>query len=301
MALTLAGGVAVYFGTYGLDRATTKDRVRADKAAEESLDHERAPFVSKVTPSDYAEYMPDGVRFVLDRPLTKGEQARLTATRGTGAKVWALLEPWGGRVVESPQQFKPEGGADGQMTGLGPATQPVRLNLNSDRTAGLTINGMMAVKDACAAPAAKTVIDLPRAGTFPLPGVWWDLADGVGDKPSGPFVLDEGDDNGKMFFRTNAIDLGNGQQNAALRIEPVVTSQTCTWHIEASYTDVSGAYTVRIPSGTQTITTEALPLKPVQFFRWIVGAGGGGKGGWGCRGQMSQNGCTATKTLERFP
>ncbi|MFI6006708.1 hypothetical protein ACIA98_41290 [Streptomyces sp. NPDC051366] len=171
--------------------------------------------------------------------------------------------------------------------------QSFNLNLNSDRGAGLTINGMTAVKDACSAPAAQTVIDIPPAGSNPRPGLLWDMAGGAADEPEVPYVLDEGESQGKQYCRHNAIDLGNGQSTMAFRVQPQVSDQTCKWHINASYTDTTGPHTQRIPAGTATITTKAVPQNPAQYFGWVKSQG------WGCIGQMSQQGCKATKSLER--
>lgn len=202
----------------------------------------------------------------------------------------------GGRLIEYTFTAPlPKPLADGHETTPGSKAQSfnLNLNLNSDRGAGLTINGMTAVKDSCGAPTAKTVVDIPPAGSSARPGLLWDLAGGQADKPKGPYILDEGEGQGELYFRKNVVDLGNGQSNMAFRVQPEVTTQTCTWHIDASYTDTTGSHTQRIPSHSSTITTEAVPQQPVQYFGWVISQG------WGCIGQMSQKGCTATKTLEQ--
>ncbi|MFE7528623.1 hypothetical protein ACFU7Y_23335 [Kitasatospora sp. NPDC057542] len=296
MALTvgvvLGGLMLAYCATYVLDRSTATSRARSDKNAQKSVDREGSAFVATITPIDYEQDMPEAILILLDRPLTDNEQAALTALKGSAkAKVWTYLKSLGGRIVESTSAASLQ---DGHQLPAGSRAQPFNLNLNSDRSAGLTINGMTAVKDSCGEPAAKTVIDLPTAGSSTRPGLLWDLSGGQADKPQGPYILDAGEDQGQPYFRKNVVELGNGQSNMAFRVQPEVATQTCKWHIDASYTDTTGSHTQRIPSGTGTITTEAVPKQPIQYFGWVISQG------WGCIGQMSQKGCTATKTLERL-
>ncbi|MEW2416952.1 hypothetical protein AB0953_24930 [Streptomyces sp. NPDC046866] len=295
VAVVLGGLVFAYYATYLLDRSTSTDRARSDKNAQKAVDREGAAFVSTITPIDYEQDMPEAVVIVLDRPLTDREQAALTALKGGNkASVWAYLKSLGGRLIEYTfTAALPKPLADGHEITPGSKSQTFKLNLNSDRGAGLTINGMTAVKDSCGAPTAKTVVDIPPAGSSARPGLLWDLAGGQTDRPKGPYVLDDGANQGELYFRKNVVDLGNGQSNMAFLVQPEVTTQTCTWHIDASYTDTSGSHVQRIPSGSGTITTEAVPQQPVQYFGWVIGQG------WGCIGQMSQKGCTATKTLEQ--
>lgn len=291
VTVVLGGLLFAYYANYVLDRSTSTDRARSDQSAQKAVDREQSAFVSAITPRDYEQDMPDAVAILLDRPLAENEQATLTALKGNNKKaVWAYMKSLGGRLVEYTSGIPPL--EDGHRTSGGKA-QTFNLNLNSDRSAGLTINGLTAVKDACSAPTAQTVVDIPPAGSNPRPGLLWDLAGGKADQPEGPYVLDEGEDQGKLYFRHNAIDLGSGQSNMAMLVQPEVTTQTCKWHINASYTDTSGSHTQRIPSGTATITTEAVPQEPVHYFGWAISQG------WGCIGQMSQQGCPATKILER--
>lgn len=292
-AAVIVGGILFgYYANFGLDQATSTDRARADKNAEKAVDREQPAFVSTITPPDYEQEGFDPIIFVLDRPLTAGEQATLTSLKGGQPKeVWAFMKSLGGRIVQYPRSFKPLAG--GHQSPRGIHAQTFNLNLNSDRDAGLTINSMTAVKDTCTAPTARTVVNIPPAGSNVRPGLLWDMPGGLADKPEGPYALDEGDDQGQLYFRHNAIDLGNGQSNMALRIQSLVTDQTCKWHINASYTDTTGQHDQRIPAGAATFTTEAVPSNPVQYFENVISEG------WGCIGEMSQQGCTATKTLER--
>ncbi|WP_329462239.1 hypothetical protein [Streptomyces sp. NBC_01431] len=286
--LVVGGLLLAYFTNYALDQSTAVDRARSDKNAQESLDGEQPAFVSTVTPRDYMQDMPRSIAVLLDRPLTASEQAGLKAKKGN-AQVWAFLKPLGGRVVEyTTPPLKPL--EDGRQNSIGMA-QTFNLNLNSDRNAGLTINNMTAVKDACSAPTTPTVVDIPPAGSEPRQGLMWDLTGKQTDKPHGPYVLDEGESQGQLYFRRNAVDLGNGQSNMALRIQPEVSTQTCHWHIDASYTDTSGSHTQRIPRGTGTLTTEAIPKQPAQYFAWIP------RTGWGCVGAASQEGCPGSESL----
>ncbi|MEU0003349.1 hypothetical protein ABZ079_03310 [Streptomyces sp. NPDC006314] len=291
-AVVVVGGlVLAYFTNYALDQGTAVGRARSDKNAQKSIDGEQPAFVSTVTPRDYTQDMPGSIAVLLDRPLTASEQDGLKAKKGN-AQVWAFLKPLGGRVVEytSPLRKPLE---DGRRDANGMA-QTFNLNLNSDRDAGLTINDMTAVKDACGAPTARTVVDIPPAGSETRRGLKWDLTGGKADRPHGPYVLDEGESQGQLYFRRNAVDLGNGQSNMALRIQPEVSTQTCDWHIDASYTDTSGSHRQRIPRGTGTLTTEAVPEQPVQYFTWVPGTG------WGCVGAVSQKGCPGSETLRNL-
>ncbi|MCX4694995.1 hypothetical protein [Streptomyces sp. NBC_01408] len=293
-AAVIVGGILfAYYANFGLDQATSNDRARSEKKAEKAVDREQPAFVSTITPHDYEQEGGDPITIVLDRPLTAGEQATLTSLNGGQPKeVWAFMKPLGGRIIEYPLLLqKPLAGGHRMPRGI--MAQTFNLNLNSDRSAGLTINSMTAVKDACTAPTARTVIDMPPAGSNTRPGLLWDMSGGQADKPEGPYVLDEGDDQGQLYFRHNAIDLGNGQSNMALRVQAVVTDQTCKWHINASYTDTTGQHEQRIPTVAAGITTEAVPPNPVQYFGHVISQG------WGCIGEMTQQGCTATKTLER--
>ncbi|MFI7092453.1 hypothetical protein [Streptomyces lydicus] len=293
-AILVVGGLLfAYYASYTLDRTTATDRARSDKNAEKSVDREQPAFVSTIIPRDYEQDMPESIVVLLDRPLTASEQATLTANRGDASHVWEFMRGLGARIVEYPTVFQ-KSLEDGRRMPES-MTQTFNLNLNSDRAAGLTINGMTAVKDKCSAPTAQTVVAIPPAGSEPRQGLMWDLTGGTAAKPHGPYVLDEGQDQGKLYFRYTAIDLGNGQSNMALRIQPEVSTQTCKWHVNASYTDTTGPHTQRIPAGTSTLTTEAVPQKPVQYFARIPGTG------WGCIGRMSQKGCSAaaTKALEQ--
>ncbi|MFJ9447882.1 hypothetical protein ACIRRH_39540 [Kitasatospora sp. NPDC101235] len=291
-AVIALGGLAfAYYANYVLDRSTATDRARSDKKAEKAVDGEQPAFVSTVTPRDYQQDMPESIVVLLDRPLTESEQATLTAMKGNASQVWTFMKPLGGRVVEyTPNLEKPLEDRRQRASGM---AQTFNLNLNSDRGAGLTINGMTAVKDACSATTAQTVVAIPPSGSALRQGLMWDLAGGMADQPHGPYVLDEGESQGKLYFRHNAIDLGNGQANMALRVQSEVSTETCQWHITASYTDTSGSHTQRIPSGTGTFTAEAVPQQPVQYFAYVPTTG------WGCIGQMSQRGCPATSSLEQ--
>ncbi|MFD5656100.1 hypothetical protein [Streptomyces hirsutus] len=285
--VVLAGFVLAYYATFVLDRSTATERVRSDKQAEKSVDREQPAFVSTVTPHDYEQEMPEVITVLLDRTLTAREQAGLTALRGHPAEVWAFLKPLGGRIVEHPSEaMNLEDGNRNRGQ-----SQTFDLNLNSDRSAGLTINSMTAVKDACRAPGAQAVVHLPSAGAESRQGLLWDLTGGSANKAKGPYVLDEGASQGRLYFHRNVVELGNGQSNMAFRIQPEVSTHTCEWHIVASYTDTTGSHRQRIPSGTRTFTTEAIPLRPVQYFEWVTTEG------WGCVGEMSQKGCEATDRL----
>ncbi|MFJ4827131.1 hypothetical protein ACIP5L_28090 [Streptomyces bacillaris] len=204
---------------------------------------------------------------LLDRKLTEREQAGLTAVRLEGdgpLDVWRFLKPLGGRLVEyASLSVFPSEGLEGGGEPTGAWSQSFSLNLNSDRGAGLTVNSMAAVKDSCRPPRAVVVVDLPPAGSEGRQGLMWDLSGDTDTRPRGPYFLD-GEDQGKLFFRRNVIELGNGQSNMAMLIEPRVSDLTCTWHIDAPYTDPSGTHTQRIPS-KGTFTTEAVPAMPLQY------------------------------------
>ncbi|MCI3224334.1 hypothetical protein [Streptomyces sp. NP-1717] len=289
-AVVVVGGlVFAYYASYGLDRTTATDRARSDKNAEKTVDREQPAFVSTITPRDYEQDVPEALYVLLDRPLTASEQATLTAMRGDAPQVWSFLKPLGGRIVERASYVAPlEDGNENRGD-----SQTFDLNLNSDRSAGLTINGMTAVKDSCSAPTAQTVVDIPPAGSQSRQGLLWDLTGGKAEKPKGPYVLDEGDSQGELFFHHNVVDLGSGQPSMAFIVQPEASTHTCTWHISVSYIDTSGYHTQRIPEGSGTITTEAVPRKPRQYFGYVTSTG------WGCIGEMSQKGCTATKYLLR--
>lgn len=289
--IVVVGVLFAYHANFFLDRSTATDRARSDKQAQQAVDREQPAFVSTVTPLDYGQYLPEAFSVLLDRPLTEGEQATLTALNGDASRVWEFLKPLGGRVVEHASYVAPlEDGNENRGH-----AQTFDLNLNSDRAAGLTINNMTAVKDSCRAPTAQTVVTIPPAGAESRQGLLWDLTGGPTDKPRGPYVLDEGEPHeGQLYFRRNVVELGNGQSNMAFRIQPEVSTHTCEWHIVASYTDTTGSHEQRIPSGTGTFTTEAIPSQPVQYFERVPASG------WGCLGEVSQQGCTATE-LVRLP
>ncbi|GAB2947754.1 hypothetical protein GCM10027280_40610 [Micromonospora polyrhachis] len=291
VAAVVVSVLLAYQANLLLDWLTATDRARSNRQAEETVDRERPAFVSTVTPLDHDQYIPEAVAILLDRPLTEDEQATLTAMNGNAPQVWEFLKPLGGRVVEHPTG--PVGSDEHGPENRGEA-QTFDLNLNSDRVAGLTINNMTAVKDSCRAPTAQTVVNIPPAGSGPRQGLLWDLTGGPTDKPYGPYILDEGESQGELYFRRNVVELGNGQSNMAFRIQPEVSTHTCEWHIVASYTDTTGSHEQRIPSGTGVFTTEAIPLQPVQYFERVPGTG------WGCIGKMSQKGCSATEFV-RLP
>ncbi|MFI1190092.1 hypothetical protein [Streptomyces californicus] len=287
--VVLGGLVSAYYAGYALDWTTSTDRARSDKNAERTVDREQPAFVSTITPRDYEQNVPEALYVLLDRPLTASEQAALTGMNGDASQVWAFMKPLGGRIVERASYVAPfEDGNENRGE-----SQTFHLNLNSDRSAGITINGMTAVKDACGAPTAQTVVDIPPAGSQSRQGLLWDMTGGKAEKPKGPYVLDEGDTQGELFFHHNVVDLGSGQSSMAFTVQPEVSTHTCAWHIDVSYIDTSGYHTQRIPKGNGTITTEAVPRKPLQYFRYITTTG------WGCVGEMSQKGCTATEHIPR--
>ncbi|MFG1775045.1 hypothetical protein ACGFIG_01255 [Micromonospora sp. NPDC049048] len=283
--IVVVGVLFAYQANVLLDRSTATDRARSDRQAQQAVDREQAAFVSTVTPLDYDRDLPEAFTVLLDRPLTEGEQAGLTALTGDRSEVWELLKPLGGRVVEHASYVAPfEDGNENRGH-----AQTFDLNLNSDRAAGLTINNMTAVKDSCRVPTAQTVVTLPPAGAESRQGLLWDLTGGPTDEPHGPYVLDEGEPReGQLYFRRNVVELGNGQSNMAFRIQPEVSTHTCEWHIVASYTDTTGAHEQRIPSGAGTFTTEAIPSQPVQYFERPPTSG------WGCLGAVTQQDCPAT-------
>ncbi|MEU4781133.1 hypothetical protein [Micromonospora sp. NPDC023633] len=291
-AVVLVVGVLfAYHANLLLDRSTATDRARSDRQAQKAVDREQPAFTSTATPLDYDQYLPEAFTVLLDRPLTEGEQATLTALNGDASRVWEFMKPLGGRIVERASYVAPfEDGNENRGN-----AQTFDLNLNSDRAAGLTINNMTAVKDSCRAPTAQTVVVIPPAGAESRQGLLWDLTGGPTDKPHGPYVLDEGEpQEGQLYFRRNVVELGNGQSNMAFRIQPEVSTHTCEWHIVASYTDTTGSHEQRIPSGAGTFTTEAVPSQPVQYFERVPGSG------WGCLGEVSQQGCPSTE-LVRLP
>lgn len=214
--------------------------------------------------------MAEAVYVLLDRPLTASEQATLTAMKGDASQVWAFMKPLGGRVVGQPSSMASrEDGNENRGE-----SQPFNLNLNSDRSAGLTINSMTAVKDTCSAPAAQTVVHLPPAGSEPRSGLSWDLTGGRTDKPKGPYVYDEGESQGKLYFHYNVVELGNGQSNMAFLVRPEVSTHTCEWHINASYTDTSG--TTRHASRKVAAPSRPRPCReiPLSTFGTPLARGG---------------------------
>ncbi|MEV5763160.1 hypothetical protein AB0L34_01070 [Micromonospora sp. NPDC052213] len=283
--IVVVGMLFAYQANFLLDRSTATERARSDKQAQKAVDREQPAFVSTVTPLDYDRDLPEAFTVLLDRLLTEDEQAALTALNGDASEVWEFLKPLGGRMVERASYVAPlEDGNENRGV-----AQTFDLNLNSDRAAGLTINNMTAVKDSCRVPTAKTVVTVPPAGAESRQGLLWDLTGGPTDKPHGPYVLDDGEpQEGQLYFRRNVVELGNGQSNMAFRIQPEVSTHTCEWHIVASYTDTTGSHEQRIPSGTGTLTTEAVPSQPVQYFERVPASG------WGCLGEVSQQGCRAT-------
>ncbi|WP_331725318.1 hypothetical protein [Streptomyces zaomyceticus] len=299
VAVVLGGLLFAYYANYILDRITADDRARADRKAASTADREQPAFVSVLTPRDIEQDPPENFIVLLDRKLTASEQAGLTAVNvdGDGLDVWQFLKPLGGRLVEysAPPAFPNDGLEDGLYTPDWRWSQSFNLNLNSDRSAGLTINSMAAVKDSCRPSTAQTVVDLPPAGAEGRQGLMWDLTGNTKDRTYGPYVLDDGEDQGQLFFRHNVIELGNGQANIAMNIQPRVSDRTCTWHINASYTDTTGTHTQRIPNGTETFTTEAAPKRPAQYFAHVIGAG------WGCTGQVIRKNCPAAATVEQLP
>ncbi|MFF8619225.1 hypothetical protein [Streptomyces sp. NPDC015350] len=297
VVVVLGGLLFAYYANYALDRTTAADRARTERKAGSAADREQPAFVATRTARDIEQDPPENFVVLLDRKLTEREQADLTAAsaRGGGLDVWRFLKPLGGRLVEcaSPSIF-PNEGLEGGNGPTGAWSQSFSLNLNSDRSAGLTVNSMKAVKDSCRPSKAVAVVDLPPAGSEGRQGLIWDLSGDTDIRPKGPYVLDDGEDQGKPFFRRNVIELGNGQSNMAMLIQPRVSDLTCTWHIDASCTDTSGTHTQRIPS-KGAFTTEAVPARPLQYFGNVIGLG------WECLGEVVRENCPAAEDLERLP
>ncbi|MFD7676347.1 hypothetical protein [Streptomyces anulatus] len=297
VVVVLGGILFAYYANYALDRTTAADRARTERKAGSAADREQPAFVATRTARDIEQDPPENFVVLLDRKLTEREQADLAAIKpGVGGlDVWRFLKLLGGRLVEyaSPSIF-PNEGLEGGSGPTGAWSQSFHLNLNSDRGAGLTVNSMKAVKDSCRPSRAVAAVDLPPAGSEGRQGPMWDLSGDTGIRPKGPYVLGDGEDQGKLFFRHNVIELGNGQSNMAMLIQPRVSDLTCTWHIDASYTDTSGTHTQRIP-GTGTFTTEAVPASPLQYFGNVIGRG------WGCLGDVVRENCPTAEDLEQFP
>lgn len=281
VCIALGGLTVAYFANYVFDRATSDSRARSDKSAEKNADLEKPPFVATVTFPDYDQDTPYGSAILIDRPLTAKEQEQLKEVT-TPEAAWSLLKPLGGRILLSGPYFyetSDSGGLDDR--GM---TQPFNLNLNSDRNSGLTINDLKAVVDKCYTPSAKAVAIFPLQGTESRQGLLWDIG-GASGQARGPYIPEYGEEQGNLFFSQHAIDLGNGQANAALLAQPLNYSRTCEWHIEASYTDTSGAHTKRIPDGRKTFISEAVPPNPDQYFIHYPGMK------WMCSGQVVRSNC----------
>ncbi|MGW1768597.1 hypothetical protein ACWCQL_31720 [Streptomyces sp. NPDC002073] len=258
----LIGALGAYFLALGLDVATAETTARAEKAAEDALDREEAPFTAQVTYVDYktyGRYLPVGAAIVLDRTLTADEQQRLTAIplgENQDQQVWDLFKSLGGRMIET---------YDGDA-------RTFRLSLFSDRTAALSITDMQAVVDRCHPSKAQTVVQLPSGD-----GVYWDL----GRRSAVPVIAGspEAEDYRLPYFPRRRIDLGGGQGPGALQVTSSVLGETCEWHIEARYEDSAGAHpAVRVSDGGRPLVTEAVPAQPRVYFSINLDKG------WECAG-----------------
>jgi hypothetical protein len=291
LAGTFALGVfmAVNLAPVVMGLLTADTNVQVQKEAERNADGRLPPFTTEVTYESYGDFgtsFPDGTAIVLDRVLTPDEQARLTSldfrSERFHQKVWDLLEPLGARVVTRPSNVV------GGPPLKGNSARTFQLKLHSDRARELSIVDLRATVEDCSPPTARTVVSFASGGSASIQGVVWYLASGV----DVPFISDEDAPNvGQPFFRYHQIDLGDGASPGALRVESVVDKESCSWHIDATYTDTGGVHgPVRITHNGEPFFTEAVPQNPHLWFQVDLGLSGGLP--WMCSGAVATAGCT---------
>ncbi|WP_030209425.1 hypothetical protein [Streptomyces sp. NRRL S-87] len=290
----LVGATGAYFLPLVLDLATAETTTRAQKHAEDVVDHEEKPFTATVTYPFRGAWGADFPYFwtiVLDRVLTADEQDHLTRIRNTRDKdesrefhreVWEFLRPLGARMIE----FEPDGVSYHPNGG---GVQELRLTLFSDRQAGLSITDMRAKVDSCAPSRAQTVVGNQTAGNSQVTGILWDLI----QRDEAPTLMNPGQEgHGPPFFSRFQIDLGNGQSPSGLKVTSLVPEgQVCRWHIDAYFEDTQGAHPpVRVQDGDQPLVTEAEPARPLLRFTDGVDRA------WHCEGEVRTGGCLRTKS-----
>ncbi|MEU7012941.1 hypothetical protein [Streptomyces sp. NPDC046385] len=250
--------------TYVYDTVFATDRARAEDAAQDRLNDEKAPFTATAD-ADLSALDGDDWTIVLDRTLTPAEQRAVLAVEveatGYGRNVWRILGPLGARVIGTTPHL--DEGRDGVVSPRSGPTTQFRLNLFSDRTSQLSVTGMEAVDLRCRPSTARFVLRHPAQGEASYPGVHFDLR-----RPAAnPVITDEGDDQGQRYFDRRRIDLGGGSEPGGLRIAATVGTETCDWAIRAVYRDASGARGELVfRDGGKPFRAEAPPAAPDQFY-----------------------------------
>ncbi|MFJ6936114.1 hypothetical protein [Streptomyces sp. NPDC101132] len=286
LAAAFAGALGAYLVSLALDAATAETVIKVTKDAEDRVDRAEKPFTAQVTHPDRSTADADfpGVwMIVLDHRLTAAEQERLAAIRperdskAFGRRVWALLRPLGGRLIEFAPMIPNASSAHAQR---------FRLTLFSDRQAGLSVKDMRARVDSCVPSSARTLVVNVPAGNSPVAGIAWD----VGERSEVALVADDGEAQGRPFFDEFQIDLGNGQAPGGLQVTALIgNGQTCRWHIDAYYEDTEGRHpAVRIQDGGRPLVTEGPPARPRLLFQMDPKPAGGP---WGCLGEVETTAC----------
>ncbi|OEJ93856.1 hypothetical protein [Streptomyces thermolilacinus] len=291
LAGTLALGVflAVNLAPVVVGLLTADTATQVQKEAEREADGRLPPFTAEVAYESYGASgtnFPDGTSIVLDRVLTADEQTRLTSLdfrdERFHQKVWELLEPLGARVVTLPSKVV------GAPPGKGNSARTFQLRLHSDRARELSIVDLRATVEECSPPTARTVVSFASGGSAAIQGVVWYLASGV----VVPLISDEDAPHaGEPFFRYHQIDLGDGASPGALRVESVADKESCSWHVDATYTDTEGTHGPVRHDG-KPFSTEAVPQNPHLRFQVDLGLSGGLP--WLCSGAVATGRCTFT-------
>ncbi|ORT53985.1 hypothetical protein BKD26_36950 [Streptomyces sp. CB03238] len=123
---------------------------------------------------------------------------------------------------------------------------------------------MAPVNISCTEPTARTVVTISGQGQALYPGVVVDL---VSDDAM-LYIADEGPDRGQPYFTRRRIDLGGGLEPGGLRVEALVSDQSCKWEIRARYRDAQqNAGEVTLRDGDKPFFAEAVPDDPEQYWQ----------------------------------
>ncbi|MER6301591.1 hypothetical protein ABT247_18785 [Kitasatospora sp. NPDC001539] len=276
-ALALALVAAVVVGRHWYGSRTAVDDAALQRQAEKSVDQRTVPFQVLVDGPDLRRH---GVwTFVLDRPLTRAEQAGLARFKPDDlARVRAYLEPLGARLL--PEGDPPKVWADTRDPALKAIENwekqgmvggdTYRLHFTSDRSSSVTVENIGITDVSCSPSRAVSSVRAPSAGQSGVPNVFLSAA-----LPPGTPAVELDDQGGAVntdYFAHHKLDLGQATTPGDIAVQVGgVAGQVCSWAFQVDYLTPEGKFTARVDDRGKPFTVEALPAHLAQRTLYDLG------------------------------
>ncbi|MER7582621.1 hypothetical protein [Kitasatospora sp. NPDC097691] len=277
IVLALALAAAVVVGQHWYSGRTAAGDAAVQRQAGKDLDRQTVPFQVVVDGPDLRRY---GVwTFVLDRPLTRAEQAGLALFKPEDlAGVRAYLEPLGARLLPegdapktSPNTDDPAMKSIQQREHQGMVGgDSYRLHFTSDRSSSVTIESIGITDVSCSPSRAVSSVRAPSAGEGSVPSVFLSVA----VPPGTPAVEldDEGFAVGVDYFAHHKLDLGQAITPGDIAVQVGgITGQVCSWEFRVDYLTPEGKFTTKVDNQGKPFTVEALPAHVSQRLLYDLG------------------------------